>query len=153
MSKIYCYIVVQLHKNNYNFWDTYRSSLPCQITLPFSASLKFIQFLHIWLSTNRHKISFQGSKNIVITLGEVTTWNIWKETLTFPAKALHRAFAWNIKVSFHIFQVVASPKVIASCYPQLPTLAPIVNEHYISCLQWGARYSWPSFTGWLFLNL
>ena len=35
------------------------------------------------------------------------------------------SFAQNVEVSFLIFQVVASPKVIASCYPRLPTLAPI----------------------------
>ena len=67
-----------------------------------------------------------------ITLGEATTWNIWKETLTFRVKALltsrRKAFTRNVEVSFHIFQVVASPKVIASCYPRLPTLAPIAQD-------------------------
>ena len=48
-----------------------------------------------------------------------------------------RAFTQNVKkkkkVSFHIFQVVASPKVIASHYPGLPTLAPIAEElHSVS---------------------
>ena len=32
------------------------------------------------------------------------------------------------EVSFRIFQVVASPKVIASYYPRLPTLAPIAQD-------------------------
>ena len=39
-----------------------------------------------------------------------------------------RAFGQNVEVSFRIFQVVASPKVIASCYPRLPTLAPIAYD-------------------------
>ena len=38
-----------------------------------------------------------------------------------------RAFARNVEVSFRIFQVIASPKVIASCYPRLPTLPPIAQ--------------------------
>ena len=62
-----------------------------------------------------------------ITLGEATTWNI------------RRTFARNVGVSFRIFQVVASPKVIASCYPRLPTLAPIGQENIHGFTFWSFR--------------
>ena len=45
-----------------------------------------------------------------------------------------RTFARNVEVSFRIFQVVASPKVIASCYPRLPTLAPIAQDFIANSL-------------------